>query len=70
MLWYHHQRFLQECDVHIALFIDNEVNYSGSTFDLNSFQQPLDTFCWCFMLLDVAYPVDGVQAESRMTELG
>lgn len=32
-------------------------------FDLNSLQQPLDTFCWYFMLLDVAHLEDGIQAE-------
>lgn len=53
-----------------VLFIDNEVNYSSAGFDLNSFQQPLDTFCWCFMLLDVAYLEDCVEAERWLTELG
>lgn len=46
----------------MVLFIDNEANYSYSGFDLNCLQQPLDTFCWYFMLLDVAYLEDGVQA--------
>lgn len=38
-------------------------------FDLNFLQQPLDSFCWCFMLLDVEYLEDSAHAERWLTEL-
>lgn len=38
----------------MVLFIDNESTTLALVFDLNHLQQPLDTLCWYFMLLDVA----------------
>lgn len=38
----------------MLLYIDNESTTFALEFDLNHLQQPLDTQCWYFMLLDVA----------------